>query len=92
MEIRKPQTLLGDLVDVRRTDLAAKAAHIGETQVIGDDDEEVGAFTHGQSTNAARIKTLEVRDGWVEKQPKYHGERMGSNAETEEGQATGGVL
>jgi hypothetical protein len=46
MKVCKPQSLLCDLVNIRRADLAAKAAHIGETKVISDDDEKVGAFRH----------------------------------------------
>lgn len=39
-----PQTGTAQLIDIRRTYLTAKASHIRETQVIGDDDEEIGAF------------------------------------------------
>lgn len=49
VEIREPQPLICDLVDVGRADLAAEAAHVGEAQVIGNDDEEVRSFTHGES-------------------------------------------
>lgn len=45
MEIGKSESLFGDLVDVGRADLSAEAAYIGETEVIGDYDEEVGAFS-----------------------------------------------
>jgi hypothetical protein len=48
MKIGKPETFLGDLVNIRSTDLAAKAAHIREAEVIGDNDEEVGAFGHDE--------------------------------------------
>lgn len=44
MEISKAQSLLCDPVNVGSADLAAEAAHIGEAEIIGDDDEEVGAF------------------------------------------------
>lgn len=46
MKVRKPQSFLCDLVNVRRADLAAKAAHVGETKVISDNDEKVRAFSH----------------------------------------------
>lgn len=48
MEIRKSQTFLCDLVNIRRANLAPEAAHVGETEVIGDNDEEVGAFSHDE--------------------------------------------
>lgn len=48
MEICKSQTFLCDLVNIRRANLAAEAAHVGETEVIGDNDEEVGAFSHDE--------------------------------------------
>lgn len=58
MEIGKSEAFFGDLVDVGRTDLSAEAAYIGETEVIGDDDEEVGAFScHCQE------ETFENREG-----------------------------
>lgn len=46
MEVREPHALLRDFVNVGRANLAAEAANVGEAQVIGDDDEKVGAFTH----------------------------------------------
>lgn len=46
MEICESQSFLCDLINIRRANLAAKAAHVGETEVIGDNDEEVGAFSH----------------------------------------------
>lgn len=47
MEIGESQAFLGNLIDVRSADLAAEAAHIRETEVIGDGDEEIGPFSHG---------------------------------------------
>lgn len=44
MKVGKAQTLLCDLVNVGSANLAAEAAHVGEAEIIGDDDEEVGAF------------------------------------------------
>lgn len=46
MEVREPHALLGYFVNVGRANLAAEAANVGEAQIIGDDDEKVGAFTH----------------------------------------------
>jgi hypothetical protein len=46
MEIRKSHALLSYLIDVRRADLAAKAANVGEAQIISDNNEEIRSFTH----------------------------------------------
>lgn len=46
MEVREPHALLGYFVDVGRANLAAEAANVGESQIIGDNDEKVGALTH----------------------------------------------
>lgn len=43
MEIRKADAIPCDAVDVGRADLTAKATDIGKAQIVGDDDEEVGA-------------------------------------------------
>lgn len=48
MEVCKSESFLCDLVDIWCADLAAEAAHVGETKVIGDNDEEVGAFSHDE--------------------------------------------
>lgn len=44
MKVCEAQTILGELVNVRSTDLAAEAANIGEAEVVGDDDEKIWAF------------------------------------------------
>lgn len=44
MKVGKAQTVFCDLVNVGSANLAAEAAHIGEAEIIGNDDEEVGAF------------------------------------------------
>lgn len=46
MKIGKPESFLGDLVNIWSVNLAAKTAHIREAEVVGDNDEEVGAFGH----------------------------------------------
>lgn len=48
MKIGKPESFLGYLVDIWSADLAAKAAHVREAEVIGDNDEEVGSFSHDE--------------------------------------------
>lgn len=48
MKVCKSQSFLCDLVNVWGTDLAAEAAHVGETEVIGDNDKEVRAFGHDE--------------------------------------------
>lgn len=49
MEVSESNAILGNTVDVGRADLAAKTADIRETQVVSDDDEEVGTG-HGEYT------------------------------------------
>jgi hypothetical protein len=41
VEARQPQSLIRERIKVRRFDLAAECADVGEAQVVGDDDEEV---------------------------------------------------
>ena len=41
MESGQPQSLVGESVEVRRFDLAAECADVGEAEVVGDDHEEV---------------------------------------------------
>lgn len=57
MEIGETQPLLCDLIDVRGANLAAKAAHIREAEIISDDDEEVGAL--GSHIRAQEVKWIE---------------------------------
>jgi hypothetical protein len=45
VEIGESEAFFGDLVDVGCTDFSSEAAYIGETEVIGDYDEEVGPFS-----------------------------------------------
>jgi pyocin large subunit-like protein len=54
MKVSEAQTLLCDLVDVGSANLAAEAAHIGEAEIIGNDDKEVGAF--GSHVNGTDFK------------------------------------
>ena len=44
MEIGETQPIAGKLVKIRCLDLAAKTAQVTETQVICNDDKEVGSF------------------------------------------------
>jgi hypothetical protein len=46
MKIGKPQSFLGDSVNIWSANLSAKTAYIREAEVVGDNDEEVGAFCH----------------------------------------------
>lgn len=50
MEIGKSQTFLCDLIDMGGANLASKTAHVGEAEIVGDDNEEVGAFSHGEGS------------------------------------------
>lgn len=48
MEISKAHSLLGNAVEVGSANLTTKATDVGETKVIGDDDEEIGTSgSHG---------------------------------------------
>ncbi len=47
MEVCKAEAIAGQFVEVRSSDLAAKAANIAETQVIRYNDEEVGTLSSG---------------------------------------------
>jgi hypothetical protein len=44
MEISEAQPILGQLVKIWCSDLAAKAAQVAKAQVIGYNDKEVGPF------------------------------------------------
>jgi hypothetical protein len=44
MEVSKTQSLVGQFVKIWCSDLAAKAAQVAETQVIGHNDKEVRPF------------------------------------------------
>ena len=44
MEVSKAQTIVGQFVKIRCSDLAAKAAQVAEAQVIGHNDKEVWPF------------------------------------------------
>lgn len=46
MEVGEAQAICGQAVNVRRLDLAAECAYVGEAKIISDDDEEVGLFRH----------------------------------------------
>jgi hypothetical protein len=41
VEVREPHALAGQRVKVRRLDLAAEHAHIGESEVVTEDDDDV---------------------------------------------------
>jgi hypothetical protein len=44
MEVGKAQSVVGQFVKIRCSDLAAKAAQVAEAQIIGHNDKEVGPF------------------------------------------------
>ncbi len=52
MEVGEAETISGQAVDVGSSDLAAETAWIGESKVVGEDDEEIGTFgfcgSHGE--------------------------------------------
>lgn len=49
MEVSEPQAIAGQLVKIRSPNLAAEAAEIAETQVIGYNDQEVWPLRLGAS-------------------------------------------
>jgi hypothetical protein len=44
MEVSETQSIVGQFVKIWCPDLAAKAAQVAESQVIGHNDKEVGPF------------------------------------------------
>jgi hypothetical protein len=46
MEVSKAQSIVGQFVKVRCSNLAAKAAQVAEAQIISHNDKEVGPFGH----------------------------------------------
>lgn len=70
VKVCKAQSLLCDLVNVGSANLAAEAAHIGEAEIIGNDDEEVGTF--GSHVNNKNWKTV---SGGVELERREREER-----------------
>jgi hypothetical protein len=41
VEVRKAHTLAGEGIQVRRLDLAAEHTHVGKSQVVTEDDDDV---------------------------------------------------
>lgn len=62
-----------ELVDVRGADLAAETTNIGESEVIGDDDEEIGAF-RGHDGEGGKEWTWRRGDGQREVRKEEEGE------------------
>ena len=48
MKVGESDSLLRQAVDVRSLDFSSKSANIGEAQVIGDNDQEVGTPSLGR--------------------------------------------
>jgi hypothetical protein len=46
MEVSKAQSIVGQFVKIRCSNLAAKAAQVAEAQIISHNDKEVGPFGH----------------------------------------------
>jgi hypothetical protein len=46
MEIREPDTALRKAVQIRCLDLPAERSHVRESEIISDDEEEIGSFCH----------------------------------------------
>ena len=44
VEVCESQSLLGDLVDVGGANFTTEATHVGEAEIVSDNDEEIGAF------------------------------------------------
>jgi hypothetical protein len=81
MEISKSETLFGNLIDVWRADFTAEAAYIGETQVIGDDDEEVGSFScHCYGNEYISIKRATTHDRKKKSEKKKKGKKTGEGS------------
>lgn len=60
MEICETQTFLCDLINVGGANLAAEATHVGEAEIIGDDDQEVRALGSHVNGVISRIVWGEV--------------------------------
>ena len=65
MEIREANAaIVGELVDVGSTDLAAETPYIREPKVVCDDDKEVGAFGgHGEVSEEVERVAMEGMEG-----------------------------
>ena len=61
MKVSEPHALLGQTVEIRRTDLSSIATYIGEAQVIGDNHEEIGAFGGHGGMIQPEVKDLHTR-------------------------------
>lgn len=48
MKIGKSEAAIGQVIDVRSLDLSAKRSSIGETEIVGDNDEEIWSPGHGR--------------------------------------------
>ena len=73
LTIAEPQALGSEFVQYRRLDLPAETSKVGETQVIGDYDEEVGSFLRGHP-----VWTMRKRDavGLMSDIPSFLGRRL----------------
>lgn len=60
VEIGESQTFLCDLIDIWGANLASKTAHIGEAEIVGDDNEEVGAFGHDEGSKKQAVESKEA--------------------------------
>lgn len=58
VEVCKSQTFLCNLINVGCANLASKTAYVRETEIIGDDNEEVRAFSHGEMMFNREAKQL----------------------------------
>ena len=57
VEIGEAHPLLGELIEVRRSDLAPKASHIAEAQIVRHNHQEIGTARRGShiSVNLASL-------------------------------------
>jgi hypothetical protein len=60
VEIGESQTFLCDLIDIGGANLASKTAHVGEAEIVGDDNEEVGAFSHDEGSKKQAVESKEA--------------------------------
>lgn len=56
VEVRETKAIAGEFVDIWGSDFSSKTAYVGESEVIGEDDEEIGPFgSHLASTRDGQL-------------------------------------
>ena len=63
VELREPHATRGERVEIRRGDLAAVATDVGVADIVGHDDDEVGALGGGKKRGGASEADEDSREG-----------------------------